>query len=556
LAKSLGGGTATVMLEDLTKADLVVLIGANPACNHPRLMAHLVDLKRRGGKVVVINPFEELGLKRFKVPSDLRSLLFGSKIADLYLQPHCGGDLAFLKAAAAKIYRDGHADMHFLAQYCNNHEAFCADLEAEDIDHLLEKSGISREGLAQFCETLADSRKTIFAWAMGITHHQHGVENVQMIANLALMRGMVGKPGAGLLPIRGHSNVQGVGTVGVVPRLKPAMAENLARHLHLDLPESPGLDTFHCMQAAHRGEMDFAVLLGGNLYAANPDLKWAGEALRNIPFTLFVSTTLNLGHIHGHGRAALILPVRTRDEEAQATSQESMFNFVRLSLGGNPPPHASLPSETAIFARVGKELLGDQPVPWSKLHDHREIRNFIAQTVPNMHPAAKLEKEEFTIPGRIFHQPRFNTENGKANLAILSPPDARPAANAFNLTTFRSEGQFNTIIYEDEDLYRGVTHRQVVFVNPQDLADLGLCEKDWAWVESQASKMRVQAIEAPIRRGNVAMYFPEANALVPGITDPVSRTPVFKRIPVRLYPAETSATAATTPAAEKATAAK
>ncbi|MCH6560023.1 molybdopterin-dependent oxidoreductase, partial [candidate division KSB1 bacterium] len=279
LTQSLGGGTSTVSLEDVGKADLVVLIGANPASNHPRLMTYLAELRRRRGKVIVINPFKELGLQRFNVPSQIRSLFFGSEIASLYLQPHCGGDLAFLKAAAVYLWRGKKYNQAFLASHCNHFEKFLKDLESEDLRLLLEKSGISFEDLQIFCNYLIESQNTIYAWAMGITHQVHGVENVRAIANLALMLGMVGKPGAGLLPIRGHSNVQGIGTVGVVPKLKPKMAEALFSKLNIHVPEVSGKDTFACMQAAHNDEIDFAVLVGGNLYGANPDLNWSGEAL-------------------------------------------------------------------------------------------------------------------------------------------------------------------------------------------------------------------------------------------------------------------------------------
>ena len=535
LGQSLGSGTSTVTLEDVTKSDLVVLIGANPASNHPRLMTLMADLRRRGGHVVVINPFKELGLQRFKVPSQLSSLLFGSEIASLYLQPHCGGDLAFLKAAAAYLWRKQMADVEFLQTYCNGFEEFRADLVVQDLDDLLAKSGISQKELQAFCEHLGRSENTIFAWAMGITHQKQGVDNVRAITNLALLRGMVGKPGAGLLPIRGHSNVQGIGSVGVVPKLKPQMAEAMLKHLGVDQPKRAGKDTFHCLQAAHKGEIDFTLCLGGNLYAANPDLKWAAEALAKIDFTVFMSTTFNLGHIHGHGKNTLILPVRARDEEKQSTAQESMFNYVRLSHGGRPAPIDDLPSESGVFAEVGKRLLGEKPVPWSDLFDHAEIRKFIAQTVPNMEPLAQLDRgNEFTIPGRIKHHPVFNTENRKANLSVLDPPDGRPAKGKFNLMTFRSEGQFNTIIYDEEDLYRGVEHRQVVFMNHDDIGSHGFAEGEWVWVRSRIGRLRVAVVDAPIRSGNVAMYYPEANAIVPGKLDPQSHTPVFKRIAVEI----------------------
>ncbi len=331
LSESLGSGTSTVQLEDLKKADLVVLMGANPSSNHPRFMTHLIELRRRGGKIVVINPFKEIGLQRFKLPRNILSLLFGSEVAHCYLQPHCGGDLALIKAASVYLWQNNIANIEFLKNNCNNFEEFKKDLEYENLNSLLNKCGLSLYELEEFCTYLKESKNTIFAWAMGITQHLHGVKTVRAIANLSLMLGMVGKPGAGLLPLRGHSNVQGIGTAGVVPQLKPTMAKALLKNLKFNFPEFPGKDTFNCMEAAHHGEIDFAFLLGGNLYGASPDQKWASEALAKINFTVFLSTTLNLGHLNGRGKNTLILPVRARDEEKQNTSQESMFNFVRLS---------------------------------------------------------------------------------------------------------------------------------------------------------------------------------------------------------------------------------
>ena len=539
LTQSLGSGTSTIMLEDIGKSDLVILIGANPASNHPRLMSFLVDLRRRGGKVVVVNPFREIGLVNFKVPSDPRSLLFGSEIANLYLQPHCGGDLALLQAAALHLWREKKVDLEFLENHCSGLPQFQKDFEGEDLDALLEKSGVSFSDFYSFCRYLAESQNTIYAWAMGVTHHEHGVENVRAIANLALMRGMVGKPGAGLLPIRGHSNVQGVGSVGVVPKLKPEMVNALLQHFKITVPAAPGLDTFAAMHAAHSGDIDFALLVGGNLYAANPDSNWAAEALSRLRFTAFLSTTLNLGHLHGHGKNSLILPVRARDEEKQCTSQESMFNYVRLSRGGQPAPADDLPSESEILVHIGQSFFSDGPVPWTELRDHKQVRQFIARTVPNLHPINELDNgKEFTIPGRIKHEPKFNTANGKANLATFMVPDTRPQPGTFNLMTLRSEGQFNTIVYDDEDLYRGTSHRLVVFMNAKDIATGELRVGEWVWVESEIGRMKVELVAGPIRAGNVAMYYPEANAIVPGKIDPQSRTPSFKRTAVRVYERE------------------
>lgn len=536
LSQSLGSGTSTVDLEDVGRSDLLILIGANPSSNHPRFMTLLMELKRRGGKIIVINPFKELGLQRFKVPSDARSMLFGTEIADLYLQPHCGGDLAFLKAAAAYLWQNGMVDKKFIMNNCENENEFRSDLESVNAGSLLEKSGISLRDLNSFCELIGNSESTIFAWAMGVTHHMHGVDTVRAISNLALIRGMIGKEGAGLLPLRGHSNVQGIGTVGVVPKLKPEIADAISSTMNFDLPSDQGKDTFACMEAAYRGEMDFAILTGGNLYGANPNQKRASESLKKIEFTTFLSTTLNLGHVHGHGKNSLILPVLARDEEKQSTTQESMFSYVRLSSGRANPPDRELLSESEIITHAGEKLFGNDPIPWNSLRDHENIRRFISKTIPDLNKLDKISAgNEFTIPGRIKHKPLFNTPTGKAKLAVVVPHDPRPESGKFNLMTFRSEGQFNTIVYEEEDVFRGVKHRDVIFMNNNDILQNGLSAGAHVWVESDIGRMSVELVEGPIREGNVAMYYPEANQVVTGEIDPQSKTPSFKRTSVRIY---------------------
>ncbi|MEM9660342.1 MAG: molybdopterin-dependent oxidoreductase, partial [Planctomycetota bacterium] len=323
-----GSGTATIVLEDLDKADLAFVIGGNPASNHPRLIRTLMDLRRRGGEIVVINPLVETGLVNFKVPSDARSLLFGSKIASLYVQPHIGGDLALLTGIAKQIVESGAHDPEFLKAACHGWPELRQRLTDTTWDDIIEKSGVSREQINEIARRYAAAKSAVFSWTMGITHHAYGVQNVQAIANLALLRGMVGRPGAGLLPIRGHSNVQGIGSVGVTPRLKEAVFERLQSHFDVQLPTSRGLDTMACMEGAANGELKLGFCLGGNLYGSNPDSQFARRALENLDTLVYMSTTLNTGHAYGLAKETIILPVLARDEEPQPTTQESMFNFV------------------------------------------------------------------------------------------------------------------------------------------------------------------------------------------------------------------------------------
>src|SRR5437870_5602200 len=340
-----GSGTASIRLDDLTQADLVLVAGANPASNHPRLVSQLVQLRRRGGKVIVVNPLRELGLVRFRVPSDWRSMLFGSTVSDLYLQPHVGADVALFNALLKGLVEAGGVDGDFVAAHTSGWEAVEADLAATPWDALLDASGVARSEIARAVAMLGRARRGVLLWALGLTHHVHGVDNVLALANLALARGWLGRPGSGLLPIRGHSNVQGVGSVGVTPQLKAAFAAAMEELYGIPTARSVGLDTYTSMVAAAEGRMRAGVLLGGNLVASNPDRGWAAAALRRLALTVSITTKLNEGHVHGRGQTAIILPVLARDEESQCTTQESMFNFVRLSDGGEPAVNGDLRSE-------------------------------------------------------------------------------------------------------------------------------------------------------------------------------------------------------------------
>jgi molybdopterin-dependent oxidoreductase alpha subunit len=527
-----GSGTATVVLDDVEHCDLLLLIGGNPASNHPRLMRNLIELKRRGGSVVVVNPMRELGLVSFKVPSDVRSMLFGSKIADEYIQPHIGGDIAFLSGLAKALHESGATDAAFIADHTEGYDAFKASLDSLRWDELERLSGVDRAAMQRIAQRLTASRKTIFCWTMGITHHDHGVQNVQAIANLAMLRGMLGKPGAGLLPLRGHSNIQGVGSMCAVPILARDILKAMQDRLGVQLPTEPGLDTLACLEAAAKDRFSFAWCLGGNLYGSAPDSGAAAAALSRIDTIAYLSTTLNTGHIHGRGRTTVILPVQARDEEAQPTTQESMFNYVRLSDGGRAR-YEGPRSEVEVICRIAQELLGSStPIDFKALERHDNIRQAIAAVIPGYEPVGDIgaTRREFQIPGRTFHSPRFATESGRARFHAVPPPPLKGSGpRELRLMTIRSEGQFNTVVYEDHDLYRGQERRDVILMNRQDIDRLGLKVDEPVTIRSSAGTMEgILVREGDIRAGNAAMYYPEANTLVPASADPASRTPSFK----------------------------
>jgi len=544
LVSAIGSGTGTITLEDVEQADLVFIIGGNPASNHPRLMRTLMTVRRRGGEVIVINPIVETGLVNFSVPSDVRSLLLGTKIASLYVQPHIGGDLALLAGIAKRIDELGAADEKFLTEHCDGWPELAAYLRGLAWDEIYEKSGVAAGEIDAVARRYAAAKNVVFGWTMGITHHVHGVENVQAIVNLAMMRGMVGRPRAGLMPIRGHSNVQGIGSVGVTPKLKEAIFNRLEEHYSLRLPTEPGLDTMASIEAASAGRLKIGICLGGNLYGSNPDARFAAEALGRLDLVVYLNTTLNTGHAHGLAAETIVLPVLARDEEPQPTTQESMFNYVRLSDGG-PARHAGPRSEVGIFTDLARRVLGDVgPVDWQAIENTGQIRSAIARIVPGWEKIAEIDrtKQEFHVAGRTFHEPRFSTPNGRARLHVHELPELASADAALRLMTIRSEGQFNTVVYEEYDLYRGQDRRDVVLVHPADIARLGLTAGQSVTITSEAGSMSgilVSAFEK-IRPGNAAMYYPEANVLVPRRLDPLSRTPAFKNVLVRIEPASTA----------------
>jgi len=534
LTSTLGVGTATVTLDDLEGADLVMIIGGNPASNHPRLMRSLMTVRRRGGQVIVINPVVETGMVNFSVPSDPRSLLFGTEIASLYVQPHIGGDLALITGIAKRVVELGATDAPFLETSCEGWPELRAYLAALDWAEICQKSGVSREQIDEIAKRYAGAKRAVFGWTMGITHHVHGVANVQAISNLALLRGMVGRPGAGLMPIRGHSNVQGIGSVGVTPKLRDAVLERLQSHFGVTLPTEPGLDTMACMDAAAEERVKLGVCLGGNLYGSNPDAAFAARALGNLDLVVYLNTTLNTGHAHGLGRDTIILPVLARDEEPQPTTQESMFSYVRLSDGG-PPRHVGPRSEVEIIADLGRHVVGpERGIDWDQMARTGEIRQAISKIIPGWDKIGEMDrtKQEFLIAGRRLTEARFPTASGRARLIAHDLPELAGAADQLRLMTVRSEGQFNTVVYEDYDLYRGIDRRDVILLHPEDLERLGIEPEARVAVTSETGTLSniIARSYSKIRPGNALMYYPEANVLVPRHLDPASRTPAFKNV--------------------------
>ena len=540
MKETIGTGTATVELGDLKTSDLVFVIGANPSSNHPRFIHLLKGVRDRGGDVIIINPAKEPGLVKFAVPKSPTSMLKGGdEIASLYLQPRIGTDVALFKGIAKALLEEDAIDREFIDQHTEQADEFLSDVAALSWQEIEALCGVDHDEIVRAARLYAKSTSAVFAWGMGMTHHVSGVENIEYISNLALLRGMVGRPGAGLLPLRGHSNVQGIGTIGVKPVLAQDVIAQIEKTLGLTLPDKNGMDTLATMEAAARGEVDAAVIMGGNLFAATPDSKLAAEAMRNIGFKAFLTTTLNKGHLAGADEGeTLILPVTARDEEWEPTTQESMFNYVRLSDGGITR-HANVRPEAAILSELGQRLLPDSPMDFAAFGRHNRIRKAIAEIIPGMEDLESIDvaKQEFTIRNRIMHEPVFHTPSGKARFVVRpTVSDAAPAMDfPFTLATIRSEGQFNSIVYEEKDSYRQTETRWCVLMNPADIDVLGLADGDKVTMRSAQGEMAGLTIYPfDVPAGNVLAYYPEANLLTSSVHDPRSKTPAFKSIPVEI----------------------
>lgn len=542
LHNTIGTGTATIELEDLDHCDLVFVIGANPASNHPRFMHKLQGCRERGGDVIVINPAREPGLVRFAVPKSARSMISGGTVvASDYLQPNIGSDLAVFTAIGKALLEANQIDLAFIGEFTSGFTQYKQQLENSSWDELCACSGLSRQSIEGVAARFAGANKAVFAWGMGITHHLHGVENVEAIVNLSLLRGMIGKPHAGLLPLRGHSNVQGIGTIGVKPVLSKTVFDAMEQQLGINLPKSPGLDTLACLARAHEGDIDTALIMGGNLYEATPDAQWAQQAMDRIGCKIFLTTTLNRGHIHGlENSEAIIFPVTARDEEWQPTTQESMFNYVRLSDGGIERLNNVKP-EVEILCELAARLVPMSTLDFAEFKKHDTIRKAIARIIPGMEELADISvaKKEFHVRQRLMHSPQFKTATGKAAFVISQWRDRQLTSEEypFHLMSVRSEGQFNSIIYEESDSYRGTSHRWVVFVGSEDLKRLGIQAGDKVTLRSGSGEMRgVTAQEFSLPAGNLMTYYPEANVLTSRATDPRSKTPAFKSIAVTVLP--------------------
>ena len=552
LSRVFGSGTSMVNLESLQQADGVVLIGSNAPANHPRLMNELIRLRERGGTVIVINPLLEAGLLKFGSPAfPIRSMLGGgSEIASLFLQPTPGSDVAVCLGLQKALLERGAIAWDFVKAHSDGWQELISQIETSSWEAITSCCGLSREELEHTASRLASCRSVVFAWAMGITHHANGTDNVQAIANTAVLTGNVGRPGAGTMPIRGHSNVQGFGSMGVTVKLREPMRLALEQLLGKPLSPVRGYDTRALIEAADRGAVDTLLCLGGNLYGANPDSGQAQRALSQVDTIVYLATKPNTGHFHGlAARQTLLLPVFNRFETPHRTTVESGNNWVRLNEPGTTHLRGGqLISEVTFLAELAHRLHGDTPIDWRRLQDPVYVRELIARTVPGYGAIADIDGslQEFEVAGRVFHEPRFATPNGRAQLAVTPLPELTlPEAEHFgglapgerglvlSLITARSYGQHNTVVYKAADSYRGMPHRQTILMNPDDITTSGLHAHGRVRVQGEAGALEgIEVIPGSIRRGAALMFYPEANVLMRPVIDAASGTPAFKRVPV------------------------
>jgi molybdopterin-dependent oxidoreductase alpha subunit len=565
MKEAIGFGKGTVTLEDFDLADAIFVIGQNPGTNHPRMLTSLLHAKRRGCKIVHINPLPETGLTRFKHPQEVWTWLGeGTKLADLFLQVRVNGDVALLKGIMKEILdaedrRPGQVlDSEFIATCTSGFEEFKQALGEAHLGDILEQSGLRKSQLEDAAKLFIQSERVIFCWAMGLTQHKNAVANIQEIVNLMLLRGQIGKPGAGLCPVRGHSNVQGDRTMGIWEQPSEDFLHKLGAEFSFEPPRAHGYDTVHAIQAMHRAEAKVFFALGGNFLSATPDTEYTADALRRCRLTTHVSTKLNRAHLIT-GRQALILPCLGRTEiDAQAdglqfVTTENSMAVVETSQGRLQPASEHLLSEPAIVVGLAKAVgstnlsLSDIRVDWDGLiANYDRIRDHIERVVPGFENYNQRVRQPggFYLPNPIRNR-EFNTPDGRAHFTVNEMARIDLKQGQFLMMTMRSHDQFNTTIYGLDDRYRGIRNgRRVVFLNPEDIRRSGLRDGQTVDLTShfegeERIARRFVVVPYSIPRRCAATYFPETNVLVPvrNFADK-SHTPASKSVVISIKPSE------------------
>ncbi|HEV8204454.1 MAG TPA: FdhF/YdeP family oxidoreductase [Pyrinomonadaceae bacterium] len=554
LSETIGVGKGTVTLEDFDKAQAIFVIGQNPGTNHPRMLTSLERAKQNGCKLVHINPLPEVGMTRFKHPQHVLGLFgSGTELADLFLQVRINGDVALLKGISkAVLAHEDALDRDFISQYTCRFDEFVTALREVSWSEIVEQSGVAKELIEQAAEIFVASERTIFCWAMGLTQHRNAVANIQEIVNLMLLRGQVGKPGAGFCPVRGHSNVQGDRTVGIWERPTEVFLDRLGEAFDFEPPRNHGYDTVRAIHAMHERQAKVFFALGGNFLSATPDTDFTTAALKRCRLTAHVSTKLNRSHVVT-GDRALILPCLGRteiDDQAigpQFVTTENSMGVVQISRGSLEPASSELLSEPQIVARLARATLERRTtVNWEDLaNDYGKIRDFIERVIPGFenYNTRVHEPGGFYLPNAARNRV-FNTKSGKAEFTVHELPKHDLGPDQFLMMTIRSHDQFNTSVYTSNDRYRGIyDDRRVVFLNREDIAAAGLKPRQVVDLVShfegeERVARRFVVVPYDIPSCCAATYFPEANVLVPvRYVALKSNTPVSKSVVISIRPA-------------------
>ncbi|MFC3395434.1 FdhF/YdeP family oxidoreductase [Brenneria rubrifaciens] len=571
LKQSIGVGKGTIRLDDFEYADAIFVFGQNPGTNHPRMLHSLSHAANRGAHIVSFNTLRERGLERFSNPQNPLQLLtpLSGAISETYLQPNLGGDMAAVRGMVKALLEThrlrlaagepGLFDQSFLFAHTRQVDDYLAVVDATSWRKIERQSGLSETQLRYVAAIYQQSPRVICTWAMGVTQHKHSVATVREIVNLQLLFGQLGRPGAGLCPVRGHSNVQGNRTMGIDEKPSAAFLDRLASHFDFTPPYAPGHNTVEALEAMLRGEVSVLIALGGNLAAAAPDTARTEQALSRCDLTVHISTKLNRSHLVTGRVDALILPALGRtDLDMQASGPqfitvEDSFSMVHASQGVGQPLSPLQQSETAIVAGIAHAILGNEKLDWLALaDDYALIRDHIAATIPGFeHFNADCDLPGGFFLGNAAAELRFNTASGKAQFSLAPLPDSlfpqlADQAAPFTLQTLRSHDQYNTTIYGLDDRYRGVYgQREVLFIHPDDIAALGLEEGERVDIETlwndgitrKVSGFKLVGYNIP--RGNLAAYYPETNPLVPlSSFGDETHTPTSKSVPVRICRSE------------------
>ena len=554
LGQTIGIGKGTVTLDDFNYADVILVIGQNPGTNHPRMLTALRDAKRAGASIIHVNPLPEAGLSSFKHPQDyMKGDLRSTTLADLHLQVRIGGDAALMKGLIKTQVAHDATDMVFINEKTTGFQTMMESTLGVEWSRIEQDSGVSREEIERAGAMLAGSKATIACWAMGLTQHRNGVAVIQEVVNLLLMNGHVGRKGAGFCPVRGHSNVQGDRTVGIWEAPTESFLATMETGLGFELPREHGYDVVNTIQAMLDGQIDVFFCMGGNFLSATPDTDVTAKALANVGLTVQVSTKLNRSHLVT-GKEALILPCLGRTERdlqpsgPQFVTVENSMGVVHRSTGSLPPASEHLRSEPWIVAQLAKHTVSDSPLEWTSLaENYDDIRDLMERCLDGFDDYNERVRTPtgFALPNPPRDEQRFNTADGKAHFTAHELPDMTIQSDQYVMMTLRSHDQYNTTIYGLHDRYRGIHgHRRVVMMNAEDMVERGWKTRQLVDITShfngeQRTAQHWLVVPYDLPRGNLAAYFPEANALVPlHSTAAVSNTPTSKWIVCTLETSE------------------